>query len=577
MTQHDHVLMVCWPAVGHARPMLDYAAALLNKDPALTITFVCSKMQIALLQRLAISEHLSSERFGNRLRLFGTGAHAKEVLEEFSNREYAKNASSSKPTNDPSDDRPEPEVILTMQAATHVCEQFAQIFPTILANHDLFDKEDGSLLLPACLAGSPSSIIVNWMLPGIVEIVRKHTASLKMVTFFDNASTFVLRMLGPRSIGGFGGIERLWSQYCNSNPEVDRNNGVLKEKLLGRRWTGGFRIPGSRMSTIEEVENAALAKDWLLSLPLTPSLIEIQKLVDASHTILINTHLAVEQRELDYLRLVLPFKIIGIIGPVMFSCFVQKGERMAAKLLKEQHAASNSQSVPNTPPRTPPRSPKMEEDKEIGDSKAQSANDVENFLASSPASSVVYISFGTMFRPQPAQLVEMLETFVSEMRLNPDFRLLFTFGGSKDLVSSCPPAFSPRVSALESQLLASGRAMLTNWVDQHLVLQHPAVGWFLSHGGWNSCQEAMLAGKPLLVLPFFGDQLYNAYLLESASVAFRIKTGAKMDIAEFVKTFEEGIACCRRTNEVGARLTRQAKLLKERLRQERARGEVLFL
>ncbi|CDS01519.1 hypothetical protein, partial [Sporisorium scitamineum] len=254
-----------------------------------------------------------------------------------------------------------------------------------------------------------------------------------MVTFFDNASTFVLRMLGPRSIGGFGGIERLWSQYCNSNPEVDRNNGVLKEKLLGRRWTGGFRIPGSRMSTIEEVENAALAKDWLLSLPLTPSLIEIQKLVDASHTILINTHLAVEQRELDYLRLVLPFKIIGIIGPVMFSCFVQKGERMAAKLLKEQHAASNSQSVPNTPPRTPPRSPKMEEDKEIGDSKAQSANDVENFLASSPASSVVYISFGTMFRPQPAQLVEMLETFVSEMRLNPDFRLLFTFGGSKDL------------------------------------------------------------------------------------------------------------------------------------------------
>lgn len=72
--------MVCWPAVGHARPMLDYAAALLNKKPTLTITFICSKMQIALLQKLAISEHLTSQRFGSRLRLLGTGEPPQEVL-----------------------------------------------------------------------------------------------------------------------------------------------------------------------------------------------------------------------------------------------------------------------------------------------------------------------------------------------------------------------------------------------------------------------------------------------------------------------------------------------------------------
>ena len=468
-------------------------------------------------------------------------------------------------------------MILTMQAATQLRERFAEIFPTLLANHDLYDRNDNTLLLPACLAGSPSSVVVNWMLPGMVEIVREHTSDLKLLTFFDNACTFVLRMLGPRSIGGFGAIDRLWSQYCNSNPDVDRNSAALKEKLLGRRWNGRFYIPGSSMGFIEEQEMAALAKDWLLSVPITPSLIEIQKLVDASHTVLINTHLAVEQRELDYLRMVFPFKNFVIIGPIMFSGFVEKGEKMAAQLLTQPPLAAERASRPMTPPKTPPDSPVLSECSDADDRKARSVSDVERFLAASPAGSVVYISFGTMFRPQPTHLIKMLEIIRYEMRFNSELRILFSFGGSKDLVSSCPPSFAPQISALESELLKSGNVKLTNWVDQHYVLQHPAVSFFLSHGGWNSCQEAMLAGKPMLVLPFFGDQLFNAYFLESTQVAFRFKTAAKMDIADFTASFREGIACCRPESERGSKLIKNAKELQERLKVERARGEVQFL
>jgi hypothetical protein len=29
------------------------------------------------------------------------------------------------------------------------------------------------------------------------------------------------------------------------------------------------------------------------------------------------------------------------------------------------------------------------------------------------------------------------------------------------------------------------------WAPQELILAHPATGWFISHGGWNSTQEAM--------------------------------------------------------------------------------------
>lgn len=45
-------------------------------------------------------------------------------------------------------------------------------------------------------------------------------------------------------------------------------------------------------------------------------------------------------------------------------------------------------------------------------------------------------------------------------------------------------------------------------------MSHPAVRLFVSHGGWNSVLESMLAGKPLLVWPQFAEQKINAHRIE---------------------------------------------------------------
>jgi UDP:flavonoid glycosyltransferase YjiC (YdhE family) len=39
------------------------------------------------------------------------------------------------------------------------------------------------------------------------------------------------------------------------------------------------------------------------------------------------------------------------------------------------------------------------------------------------------------------------------------------------------------------------------WVPQRAVLKHPATGWFVSHGGWNSLQEALGMKVPTFVPP----------------------------------------------------------------------------
>eukprot|EP01127_Copromyxa_protea_P014140 TRINITY_DN3899_c0_g1_i2.p1 TRINITY_DN3899_c0_g1~~TRINITY_DN3899_c0_g1_i2.p1 ORF type:complete len:186 (-),score=42.90 TRINITY_DN3899_c0_g1_i2:70-627(-) len=59
---------------------------------------------------------------------------------------------------------------------------------------------------------------------------------------------------------------------------------------------------------------------------------------------------------------------------------------------------------------------------------------------------------------------------------------------------------------------------LGSWLQ---VLPHVDV--FLTHGGANSFNEALYLGKPLIVIPFFGDQLGNAQVAEDVGVGYYFK------------------------------------------------------
>ncbi|KAM0010402.1 putative UDP-glucuronosyl/UDP-glucosyltransferase [Helianthus debilis subsp. tardiflorus] len=92
----------------------------------------------------------------------------------------------------------------------------------------------------------------------------------------------------------------------------------------------------------------------------------------------------------------------------------------------------------------------------------------------------------------------------------------------------------------------SGRGVvIKGWAPQEAILNHRAVGGFVSHCGWNSVLEAVLAGVMILAWPMEADQYVNARLLvEEHGVAVRVCEGPNTvpDSARLARTIAESMS-----------------------------------
>ncbi|XP_028222342.1 UDP-glucose flavonoid 3-O-glucosyltransferase 7-like [Glycine soja] len=76
------------------------------------------------------------------------------------------------------------------------------------------------------------------------------------------------------------------------------------------------------------------------------------------------------------------------------------------------------------------------------------------------------------------------------------------------------------------------------WVPQVLILEHEAIGVFVTHCGWNSSLEAVNAGVPMITWPMGADQIFNEKLVTEV-----LKIGMPIGARKLFRLEGDSITC----------------------------------
>ncbi|KAJ7678554.1 UDP-Glycosyltransferase/glycogen phosphorylase [Mycena rosella] len=295
--------------------------------------------------------------------------------------------------------------------------------------------------------------------------------SVPIVAWVTGGASTILRLFGPESMGGLGNFgERIDAEAQRTG----KNPVEIGDKIF--RHTDGtvVNIPG--LPPMYDYE--FFPQKLPFEAPVSPIVRGGYTFLMACDAVIISTAEAYEEVSLKALEswftsLSKPLYAVGPLLPSEFGAETQLGENdMGFKTF------------------------------------------LDRMLAEYGAHSVIFISFGTVFWPTAQEYVDELVEALLEKK-------------APFILSHASP-FAKISEELAEKIQNSGIGMLTTWSPQQYILNHPATGWFLTHGGHGGIMEALSSGVPLqaqrlICWPFDADQPAAAkHLTQNLNVAFEL-------------------------------------------------------
>ncbi|WOL12306.1 hypothetical protein Cni_G21072 [Canna indica] len=194
------------------------------------------------------------------------------------------------------------------------------------------------------------------------------------------------------------------------------------------------------------------------------------------------------------------------------------------------------------------------------------------WLDEQPRGSVVFLCFGSM----GSFSVEQLKAIATGLEKSGQ-RFLWVvrapLGENGSHQSLVPPAEPDLEALLPEGFLERTKQrglVVKSWAPQVEVLNHEAVGGFVTHCGWNSTLEAITAGTAMVAWPLYAEQKMNkVFLTEQMRLAVTMEGYDKeMVAAEEVETKIRWLM----ESEGGRELRERMAAMKERAAEARREG-----
>ncbi|KAF6142984.1 hypothetical protein GIB67_041052 [Kingdonia uniflora] len=128
------------------------------------------------------------------------------------------------------------------------------------------------------------------------------------------------------------------------------------------------------------------------------------------------------------------------------------------------------------------------------------AHECLTWLDSKEPNSVLYVSFGSLAKFCASQLHEIASALEAS---NHSFIWVIANEGAGDEKWLQEDGFKERMNGM----------IIRGWAPQVLILEHAAIGGFMTHCGWNSVLESVILGVPMVTWPLYADQFYNEKLV----------------------------------------------------------------
>ncbi|KAF3627903.1 putative L-gulonolactone oxidase-like [Capsicum annuum] len=197
-----------------------------------------------------------------------------------------------------------------------------------------------------------------------------------------------------------------------------------------------------------------------------------------------------------------------------------------------------------------------------------------DWLNKQPPKSVLYVSFGTSTSFSAEQIKEIAiglelskQRFIWVLR-NADKGDPVTnkCEDNRTVLLVLPEGFEERVKGVG--------LVVRDWAPQQEILAHSSTGGFMSHCGWTSCLESIIAGVPVAAWPIQFDQPKNSFLLaEILKIGLLVRVWEKREELVAASTIQN-IVCKLMASEEGDMIRKRAQELSEAIRRSTEKGGV---
>ncbi|KAI3684990.1 hypothetical protein L6452_34220 [Arctium lappa] len=164
------------------------------------------------------------------------------------------------------------------------------------------------------------------------------------------------------------------------------------------------------------------------------------------------------------------------------------------------------------------------------------SSEVMSWLDTCAARTVVFVSFGSQFVLTNKQM-ERIALGLERSGVKFVWAVKGPTGGHDvEEYGKIPAGFENRVA---------GRGLVVRgWVPQVAILSHESVAALLTHCGWNSVLEAVVAGVLLLTWPMSADNFSNAKLLHELGIGIKACEGGETvpDPVEFTVLLRKSVS-----------------------------------